>query len=64
MTRAMALEIARNVRVNCVCSGYVETDMIRISINKSPEQAAREQGMIDCGALRAIFPLPGHPPSQ
>lgn len=29
MTRAMALEVAPDVRVNCVCPGYVDTDMIR-----------------------------------
>jgi NAD(P)-dependent dehydrogenase (short-subunit alcohol dehydrogenase family) len=29
LTRAMAVELARRVRVNCVCPGNVETDMIR-----------------------------------
>ncbi|MBT5677342.1 MAG: SDR family oxidoreductase, partial [Rhodospirillaceae bacterium] len=29
MTRAMALELAPDVRVNCVCPGYVDTDMVR-----------------------------------
>ena len=29
MTRAMALELAPQVRVNCVCPGYVDTDMVR-----------------------------------
>ena len=28
LTRAMAVELARDVRVNCVCPGNVETDMI------------------------------------
>ena len=28
LTRAMAVELARQVRVNCVCPGNVETDMI------------------------------------
>jgi NAD(P)-dependent dehydrogenase (short-subunit alcohol dehydrogenase family) len=28
LTRAMAVELARRVRVNCVCPGNVETDMI------------------------------------
>jgi NAD(P)-dependent dehydrogenase (short-subunit alcohol dehydrogenase family) len=36
MTCTMALEIAPDVRVNCVCPGYVETDMIRDSINRRP----------------------------
>lgn len=28
LTRAMAVELAGRVRVNCVCPGYVETDMV------------------------------------
>jgi len=35
MTRAMALEVAPEVRVNVVCPGYVDTDMIRAKINRS-----------------------------
>ena len=31
MTRAMALELAPKVRVNCVCPGYVNTDMVRLN---------------------------------
>ena len=54
MTRAMALEVAPDVRVNCVCPGYVDTDMIRISINKSDDPAAKEQGMIDYAPLKRI----------
>ena len=29
MTRAMAVELAPHIRVNCVCPGYVDTDMVR-----------------------------------
>ncbi|WP_208109886.1 SDR family NAD(P)-dependent oxidoreductase [Dongia mobilis] len=29
MTRAMVLELAQQVRINCVCPGNVDTDMIR-----------------------------------
>ena len=54
MTRAMALEIAPDVRVNCVCPGYVDTDMIRRSINKSEDPAAAEQRMIDYAPLKRI----------
>ncbi len=54
MTRAMALEVAPDVRVNSVCPGYVETDMIRRSIDKSPDPAAREQMMIDYAPLKRI----------
>ena len=31
MTRAMALELAPIVRVNCVCPGFVDTDMVRLN---------------------------------
>ncbi len=31
MSRAMALEIAPDVRVNCICPGYVDTDMIAVT---------------------------------
>jgi NAD(P)-dependent dehydrogenase (short-subunit alcohol dehydrogenase family) len=32
LTRAMALELAPDVRVNCVCPGTIDTDMIRAGI--------------------------------
>ena len=54
MTRAMALEIAPDVRVNCVCPGYVETDMIRDSIKKRSDPAAARQKMIDYAPLKRI----------
>jgi NAD(P)-dependent dehydrogenase (short-subunit alcohol dehydrogenase family) len=54
MTRAMALEVAPDVRVNSICPGYVETDMIRRSIDKSPDPAAREKMMVDYAPLKRI----------
>ena len=54
MSRAMALEIAPDVRVNCVCPGYVETDMIRISYNKRPDPAVARQKMVDYAPLKRI----------
>jgi NAD(P)-dependent dehydrogenase (short-subunit alcohol dehydrogenase family) len=54
MTRAMALEIAPNVRVNSVCPGYVDTDMIRRSLEEEDDPAAAEQGMIDYAPLKRI----------
>ena len=55
MTRAMALEIAPDVRVNCVCPGYVDTDMIRRdSIDKSDDPFAAEQRMIDDAPMTRI----------
>jgi len=55
MTRAMAWEVAPDVRVNCVCPGYVDTDMIRRDhIEKKDAPAAAEQRMIDYAPLRRI----------
>jgi len=55
MTRAMALEIAPDVRVNCVCPGYVDTDMIRRDhIDKKDDPAAAEQRMIDYAPMKRI----------
>jgi len=54
MTRAMALEIAPDVRVNCICPGYVDTDMIRISVKKKPDPEAAWQKMIDYAPLKRI----------
>lgn len=59
MTRAMALEIAPDVRVNCICPGYVDTDMIRRDcIDKKDDPAATEQRMIDYAPMKRI----GTPP--
>ena len=54
MTRAMALEIAPDVRVNCVCPGYVDTDMIRISAKNKPDPDAYWQKMVDYAPLKRI----------
>ena len=55
MTRAMALEVAPEVRVNCVCPGYVDTDMIRRDhIDKKDDPAAAEQRMIDYAPMKRI----------
>ena len=44
LTRSMALEMAPDVRVNCVCPGYVDTDMVRRDyIDKSDDPAAAER---------------------
>lgn len=54
MTRAMALEVAPDVRVNCVCPGYVDTDMIRLSVKKKPDPEAAWQKMIDYAPMKRI----------
>jgi NAD(P)-dependent dehydrogenase (short-subunit alcohol dehydrogenase family) len=55
MTRAMALELAPNVRVNCVCPGYVDTDMVRRDgIEQADDPAAAEQAVINYAPLKRI----------
>ena len=47
MTRAMALELAPDVRVNCVCPGYVDTDMVRRDgIEQAADPAVAERDLI------------------
>lgn len=55
MTRAMALELAPHVRVNCVCPGYVDTDMVRRDyIEKGSDPKAREREVIAYAPLERI----------
>ena len=55
MTRAMALEFAPDVRVNCVCPGYVDTDMVRRDgIEQAKNPAVEEQELIDLAPLKRI----------
>jgi len=54
MTRAMALELAPTVRVNCVCPGFVDTDMARNYINEAKDPVAREREVTDYAPLRRI----------
>jgi NAD(P)-dependent dehydrogenase (short-subunit alcohol dehydrogenase family) len=55
MTRAMALELAPDIRVNCVCPGYVDTDMVRRDvIEKAVNPAAMEQALIDYAPLKRM----------
>ncbi|WP_421695298.1 SDR family NAD(P)-dependent oxidoreductase [Aestuariivirga sp.] len=52
MTRALALELAPDIRVNAVCPGYVDTDMVRRDvIDAAANPAAAE------AALKASAPL-------
>lgn len=37
LTRQMAMEYAKqNIRVNCICPGYIKTDMIRRTLKEAP----------------------------
>jgi NAD(P)-dependent dehydrogenase (short-subunit alcohol dehydrogenase family) len=40
LTKALSGEFAPEVRVNCVCPGWVDTDMAKVYINKSDDPAA------------------------
>ena len=54
LTRAMALELAPRVRVNCVCPGYIDTDMTRDLINKTVDPAATEQQLREFAPMQRI----------
>jgi NAD(P)-dependent dehydrogenase (short-subunit alcohol dehydrogenase family) len=55
LTRALALELAPDVRVNCVCPGYVDTDMVRRDIIEKEDDPARAEQMLkDYAPLKRI----------
>lgn len=55
MTRALALELAPDVRVNCVCPGYVDTDMVRRDfIEQAENPASAEEAIINYAPLKRI----------
>jgi NAD(P)-dependent dehydrogenase (short-subunit alcohol dehydrogenase family) len=55
MTRALALELAPDVRVNCVCPGYVDTDMVRRDmIEKAADPARAEAEVMSYAPLKRM----------
>ena len=40
LTKALSGEFAPEVRINCVCPGWVDTDMAKVYINRSDDPAA------------------------
>jgi NAD(P)-dependent dehydrogenase (short-subunit alcohol dehydrogenase family) len=44
LTRALALELASDVRVNCVCPCCVDTDMVRRDVSKSQDDGSSTTG--------------------
>lgn len=55
LTKALALELAPDVRVNCVCPGYVDTDMVRKNvIDASDDPAATETALANSAPLKRI----------
>lgn len=55
LTRALALELAPLVRVNCVCPGYTDTDMVRRDgIDKAEDPVEAERAIRDYAPLKRI----------
>lgn len=54
MTRAMALEYAPDVRVNCVSPGTVDTDMVRLDAGRAGDPVSRLAAMADYAPLRRL----------
>lgn len=54
LTRALALELAPDIRVNCVCPGYVDTDMVRQGIDTSDDPAAARAALAAASPLNRI----------
>lgn len=55
MTRALAIELAPDVRINCVCPGYVDTDMVRRDIiDQDSDPEGMEQSLKDYAPLKRI----------
>lgn len=55
LTRAMALDLAPTVRVNCVCPGYVDTDMVRRDyIERAADPVAAEQSVVDFAPMKRM----------
>ncbi len=55
LTRALAYELAPEVRVNCVCPGFVDTDMVRRDyIEASDDPAETERQAIDYSPMKRM----------
>ena len=55
MTRALALELAPEVRVNSVCPGYVDTDMVRRDwIEKGDDPVRLEKILCDYAPMKRM----------
>lgn len=59
LSRALSLELAPEVRVNCVCPGYVDTDMIRRDvIEAANDPAATERALAAAAPMNRLASPP------
>ncbi len=55
LTRALAYEVAPEVRVNCVCPGYVDTDMVRRDyFARTDDPAETERQALDYAPMKRM----------
>lgn len=54
LTRAMAIELAPDIRVNCVCPGWVDTDMARNHVEASHDPATARREIEDLAPMKRI----------
>lgn len=55
LTRALALELAPTVRVNCVCPGYIDTDMVRRDgFEQAEDPAAAERAIVNYAPMKRM----------